>query len=86
MQSAGRLEVFDFVKGCLILFVIWGHMCMYLSGADYEKNFLTMYIRLFQMPLFIFISGFFQKSIYSLSHLVQKIEKTIRHIGLPLFS
>ena len=32
MITSTRQNDFDFIKGCLILFVIWGHFCMYLSG------------------------------------------------------
>lgn len=67
MNTKKRIDDFDFIKGVLIIFVIWGHCCMCLSGPDYEKNALTTYIRLFQMPLFIFISGYFQKSISTVS-------------------
>lgn len=86
MYAAKRKEDFDYMKGVLILFVIWGHFCMYLSGSDYEKNLLTTYIRLFQMPLFIFISGYFQKPITSSRQAVQKIIKSVKHIGLPMAS
>lgn len=79
-----RLESYDFMKGVLIMCVIWGHLCMYLSGSDYEKNELTTYIRLFQMPLFILISGFFQKSVVTLDDLKSKLRKSILHIGIPL--
>lgn len=79
-----RLDSFDFVKGLLIIMVVWGHICAHCSGIDYEKNVLTSYIRLFQMPMFIVISGYFQKTITSRSDLYGRIKKTIVHIGLPL--
>lgn len=84
--TAKRIDDFDFIKGCLILFVVWGHFCMYLSGTDYEKNLLTTYIRLFQMPLFIFISGFFQKPIAGLKSGLGKVNKSITHIAIPMVS
>lgn len=86
MVSSTRQNDFDFIKGCLILFVIWGHFCMYLSGPGYEKNLCTTYIRLFQMPLFLFISGYFQKPVLSLSILVNKLKKSLYHIALPMIS
>lgn len=86
MEITKRIEVFDFIKGSLILFVIWGHFCMYLSGQDYEKNLLTTYIRLFQMPLFIFISGYFQKPVVELSSAIKKLKKSLMHVGVPMCS
>lgn len=84
MNKSVRNADFDFIKGILILLVIYGHLCMYFSETDYEKNTLTTYIRLFQMPLFIFISGYFQKSVISLSDMWQKLLKSIRHIIIPM--
>ena len=86
MNTKKRIDDFDFIKGVLIFFVIWGHCCMYLSGSDYEKNALTTYIRLFQMPLFIFISGYFQKSFSTASEGFAIFRKCIVHIGVPLAS
>ena len=85
-MTAKRIDDFDFIKGCLILFVVWGHFCMYLSGTDYEKNLFTTYIRLFQMPLFIFISGFFQKPVFGRIQAVKKVLKSIKHIAIPMVS
>lgn len=59
---------------------------MCLSGPGYEKNLCTTYIRLFQMPLFLFISGYFQKPVLSSSLLVNKLKKSLYHIGLPMIS
>lgn len=80
-----KLE-FDFIKGALILFVVWGHCCMYNSGPDYDKNFLTSYTRLFQMPLFIFISGFFQKDINNVLEIKTKLNKTFVTLVIPIIS
>ncbi len=59
---------------------------MYLSGVGYEKNLLTSYIRLFQMPLFIFISGYFQKPVTNVSLVSKKLKKSVKHIGIPMLS
>lgn len=66
---------YDFIKGVLIILVVWGHCCSYLSGSNYEKNLLTSYIRLFQMPLFIFMSGYFVKSVYKIDELYDRVKK-----------
>lgn len=81
-----RIDYFDFLKGSLICLVVWGHICSYVSGLDYEYNEVTRYVRLFQMPLFILISGFFSKEIHSFNDLTNKLVKDVKHIGLPLFT
>lgn len=84
MNSNGKKEnEWDFIKGVLIVFVIWGHCCAYLSGVKYEKNLLTTYIRLFQMPLFILVSGYFQKPVYTIRELIGKYKKSIINIAVP---
>lgn len=86
MVNVRRLYDFDFIKGVLILFVIWGHCCMYLSGNEYEKNIIITYVRLFQMPLFILISGYFQKPVEGLKSLSSKIKTSFKCICVPLIS
>lgn len=77
------MNEWDFVKGILMLLVIWGHCCAYLSGAAYEKNLLTTYIRLFQMPLFILVSGYFQKQVCTFQELVGRYKKSVMKIAVP---
>lgn len=81
-----RIDYFDFLKGSLICLVVWGHICSYVSGLDYEYNEVTRYVRLFQMPLFILVSGFFSKDIIVFSDLISKLVKDVKHIGLPLLT
>lgn len=76
----------DFCKGVLIILVVWGHFCAHSSGYDYDKNVITMYVRLFQMPLFFMISGLFQKSVSDFPSLKRTIKKTFMRLGLPLIS
>ena len=52
LNKTVRKPEWDFVKGILIIFVVWGHICSYISG-EYDKNILTAVIRLYQMPMFI---------------------------------
>ena len=76
----------DFCKGLLIVMVVWGHFCAHSSGSDYEKNALTMYIRLFQMPLFFMISGLFQKRITNTVEFLYSVKRCFYRLGLPLIS
>lgn len=85
MKTFRFLDI-DFCKGVLIILVVWGHFCAHSSGIDYEKNAITMYVRLFQMPLFFMLSGFFQKRVQSFSELKVVINKTFYRLGLPLLS
>lgn len=79
-----RVDEYDFVKGLLIIFVIWGHVCMYSSSDNYNGNVFTYIIRLFQMPMFILISGLFFKSIYNIRSALEKSVKLFKHIAVPL--
>lgn len=53
---------FDFLKGCLIILVVWGHalQCYYGNGCWYNPIFNIIYT--FHMPLFMFVSGYFFQS------------------------
>lgn len=79
-----RVEEYDFVKGLLIIFVIWGHVCMYSTPTHYDGNFLTYIIRLFQMPMFIMISGMFYKPVYNVGEGIKRSKKIFKHIAIPL--
>lgn len=83
-RPAKRVDEYDFVKGLLIIFVIWGHVCMYTTPNNYDGNSLTHIIRLFQMPLFIMISGMFYKPIFDLKTGIEKSIKIFKHIAFPL--
>ncbi len=79
-----RIPEFDFIKCILITCVIWGHVCMYTSGENYDGNTLTHIIRLFQMPMFIMISGIFYKTPDNLTNAIKKTRNSLIHIGSPL--
>ena len=80
----GRDKSYDFIKGVLIAFVVWGHVCAFSAGAGYDKNILTTYIRLFQMPVFVFISGYFQKEIKTgMKGLIQYFVKMFLSLVVP---
>lgn len=70
-----RQEEWDFVKAILIVFVVWGHVCSYISNATYERNLLTSVIRLYQMPMFILVSGYFSKPSETLNDVKRSFSK-----------
>ena len=71
-----RQQEWDFVKAVLIIFVVWGHVCSYISDPTYERNLLTSVIRLYQMPMFILVSGFFSQPSTSLDSVKITLKKT----------
>lgn len=78
-----RMPEWDFIKGLLIIFVVWGHVCSYISDFNYESNELTSVIRLYQMPMFILISGYFQKSCNTIHDVKIRAIKIFRTLFIP---
>ncbi len=81
-----RNEKIDFYKGILILGVIWGHMITALSGgADAQiVVWIHRFFRTYDMPMFIFIAGFFlQKTLGKYNWWKYNISKA-GHILLPV--
>lgn len=57
-----RIEKWDFLKGILIIVVIYGHICLYLTAHSYSQAFSpAFFFSLSQMPLFVLLSGMFAK-------------------------
>lgn len=58
-----RNEKLDNLKGIAIFLVVWGHSLQYLNNGEFDffENSLFQVIYSFHMPLFMVISGFFQK-------------------------
>lgn len=78
-----RIYKFDNLKFLLILLVVIGHFCdLYIN--DYvvlKKIFIFVYA--FHMPLFIFVTGLFQKKITS--YKMVPIKKILFYLGLIYF-
>lgn len=53
-----RNEVYDFYKALLMFGVVWGHSITYLGGGSSSCN-ITWFLRLYDMPFFMLISGHF---------------------------
>lgn len=76
-----RDKSWDFVKFVLMFLVVFGHVC----PADVEKwTPVTRIVGLFVMPLFFFVSGYFQSKIVDAQKLVQKFRKTMFRLLIPL--
>lgn len=62
-----RNELVDFYKGFLMFGVIWGHTITALKGGfDVGPIFIHTFFRIYDMPFFMILSGFFLGK--SLSH------------------
>lgn len=57
-----RLYKYDNIKFFLIVLVAIGHVCEPFVEKSFVMKSIFLYIYIFHMPLFIFISGLFQKS------------------------
>ena len=58
-EKSERIYLFDNLKFILIFFVVFGH-CIMIFVNDITLR-VYMYIYLFHMPTFVFISGYFFK-------------------------
>lgn len=59
---AKRSQKWDILKFILIFLVVLGHAAEYYAGENEHIRALILFIYIFHMPLFIFISGLFAKS------------------------
>lgn len=80
-----RIDFIDFVKGCLIIFVIYGHI-----GCGETSMKIIKYIYMFHMPLFVFVSGFLFREKDSIESLWPSTKRLLRilivfHILYVLF-
>ena len=58
-----REFLFDNIRGILILLVVLGHALEYFRLENDVGKFVYVFIYLFHMPVFIFISGYFSKNL-----------------------
>jgi len=75
----GRNEQYDFYKAVLIFGVVWGHAITGFGGGSASCN-ITWLLRLYDMPFFMLISGYFcslSMKKYSLGELLLNKTTTI---------
>lgn len=53
---------FDNLKGLLIFLVVFGHSMEVFKSYDIISETLYMFIYMFHMPVFVFVSGYFSKN------------------------
>lgn len=63
MESKNRQYHFDNMKGILIFLVVLGHSLELFRKESFVAETLYIFIYMFHMPVFIFISGYFSKNL-----------------------
>ena len=61
MNNHKRDNYFDNLRGFLIICVIVGNSLEYISPSSVNPHYLILFLYMFHMPLFTFISGYFCK-------------------------
>ena len=75
MLDEKRWYFLDNVKFVLIILVVFGHMFTPYIGESPISSYLYLFIYVFHMPLFVFVSGFVSKGFAQASRF--RIEKVI---------
>ncbi|MDT2613040.1 acyltransferase family protein [Enterococcus dongliensis] len=63
ITKPNREYLYDNIRGILILLVVLGHALEYFRLDNIVGEFIYIFIYLFHMPVFIFISGYFSKNL-----------------------
>ncbi len=80
-NTSNRIALWDNFKFFLILTVVIGHFTDYYTGKYAEMKSLFLFIYLFHMPAFVFISGLFSKDAIAR----KRYDKVIGYLILYLF-
>lgn len=84
--NSKRNDFLDFIRGILIILVVWGHAIQYFmldKGSFYDDPVYKI-IYSFHMPLFMVISGYVFYWSVSRSAVVPLLKKRIISIGMPM--
>lgn len=76
MTNQKRDNYFDNLRGFLIICVIVGNSLEYISPSSVNPHYLILFLYMFHMPLFTFISGYFCKK--SKRSTVEKVVDTTK--------
>lgn len=76
MNNQKRDNYFDNLRGFLIICVIIGNSLEYISPSGVNPHYLILFLYMFHMPLFTFISGYFCKK--SKRSTVEKVVDTTK--------
>lgn len=76
IKRKNRDFYFDTLKGVLILFVIIGNSLELASPQNIDTHYFILFLYMFHMPMFTFVSGYFSK--LSKRTTVQKVKSTFK--------
>ena len=80
-----RDKKMDFIKGLLMISVLLGHfITAYTDGANVDSLWIHTFVRTFDMPLFMLISGLFLRRTIDKYSWWKNIINKISAIGIPL--
>lgn len=82
--TTNRNEKFDFIKGLLILGVVWEHMITALKCDSDTSFWIHSFMRIYDMPMFAFITGYFLYSSCKKREWHKNILNKIRNIFWPV--
>ena len=63
-QIKNRNYLLDNLKVVLIFFVVFGHVIEYYIKDNSVLRTIYIFIYIFHMPLFVFVSGYLSKNFY----------------------
>lgn len=84
-DSKGRIYFFDSMKFCLILLVVIAHFTYPGEGIGWFYKGLASFVITVPMPVFIFVTGFFSKSIIDKRTGRFKFERILQFLILYVF-
>ena len=74
----------DFIKGILIFGVVYGHVITALTVGSHQQVWLHTFMRTFDMPFFMLLSGFFFRKSLSSNGFVKVLLNRLTMIGILL--
>ena len=75
----------DFIKGMLMLCVIYGHTInALLGGTHHPPVCLHVFVRTFDMPFFMILSGYFLKRSFEKRNAMDVVLNRLSMIGVPI--
>ena len=84
MVKKERIFIWDNLKFILIFLVVLGHFADFHTATSLNMKRLFLYIYIFHMPLFIFISGLFSKKTINEKRYKKIFEYLILYIGMKI--
>ena len=82
MEKENRIDFYDNLKFILIIFVVIGHFIQFQLNTGVDKG-VFLFIYSFHMPLFIFVTGLFAKSVIN-GDSKKRLNKIISYIIIYL--